>query len=232
MAISEISTTKNKELTKKKLILSVGTIIRKNGYSGLGVNAIAKEAGVDKKLIYRYFGDVNKLIETYVIEKDYWLSLDHRAEEALEAITKKDDLALMVSSLLENQLEFFYTAEEMQKLILWQISERVDLLNSICKVREDFGEKVFEKADKYFKSSNVNFRAVSALLVGGIYFMVLHAKKNDSKACGIDINSTEGRKEIIKAIRQIVTWSFNLKGDILNQPETEPERCAEAKHQA
>lgn len=229
MPISEPSTIKNKELTMKKLILSVGTIIRNKGYNGLGVNAIAKEAGVDKKLIYRYFGDVNKLIETYVIEKDYWLSPDQQVEDALQAITKKDDLAFMISSILEKQFDFFYDADEMQKLILWQISERVDLLNSICKVREEFGEKVFEKSDKFLKNSNVNFRAISALLVGGIYFMVLHAKKNDSLACSIDINSSEGRKEIIRAIRQIVSWSFNLKGDPLNQQEAESNMYAESK---
>jgi len=38
--------------------------------------------------------------------------------------------------------------------------------------------------------------------------LVLHAKKNKSTQCGIDINTEEGRNEILKAIRQIIKWSF------------------------
>ncbi|OYX95246.1 MAG: hypothetical protein B7Y76_09920, partial [Sphingobacteriia bacterium 35-40-5] len=64
---------KDKELTKRKLINAVGEIIRTEGYTGLGVNKIARQAQVDKKLIYRYFITVDRLIEEYVLEKDYWM---------------------------------------------------------------------------------------------------------------------------------------------------------------
>ena len=62
---------KDKELTKRKLINAVGEIIRTEGYTGLGVNKIARQAQVNKKLIYRYFMTVDRLIEEYVLEKDY-----------------------------------------------------------------------------------------------------------------------------------------------------------------
>ncbi len=39
---------KNKELTKRKLIEAVSFIIRTEGYTGLGVNKIARQAGVHK----------------------------------------------------------------------------------------------------------------------------------------------------------------------------------------
>jgi AcrR family transcriptional regulator len=48
---------KNKELTKRKLIDAVGEVFPKEGHTGLGVNKVAKQAGVTKKLIYDYFGD-------------------------------------------------------------------------------------------------------------------------------------------------------------------------------
>lgn len=47
---------KNKEQTKRRLIDAVGEIFRTSGYPGLGVNKVAKAAGVSKELIYRYFG--------------------------------------------------------------------------------------------------------------------------------------------------------------------------------
>ncbi|NNU34415.1 TetR/AcrR family transcriptional regulator [Mucilaginibacter sp. S1162] len=39
---------KNKELTKRKLVEAVGQVLKSEGYDGLGVNRIAKQAGVSK----------------------------------------------------------------------------------------------------------------------------------------------------------------------------------------
>jgi hypothetical protein len=56
---------KDKELTKRKLIDAVGTVIE---LMDLRLLASAKwpEAGVDQKLIYRYFGNINNLTEGYI----------------------------------------------------------------------------------------------------------------------------------------------------------------------
>ena len=65
---------KDKERTKRKLIDAVADIFRTEGYAGLGVNKVAKIAGVHKKLIYRYFGGFEQLVEAYVVETDYWIN--------------------------------------------------------------------------------------------------------------------------------------------------------------
>ena len=42
-------------ITRRRLISAVGSLLAREGFKGIGVNAVAREAGVDKKLIYRYF---------------------------------------------------------------------------------------------------------------------------------------------------------------------------------
>ncbi|MBC8985954.1 TetR/AcrR family transcriptional regulator [Pedobacter sp. N36a] len=207
---------KSRLLTERKLIDAVGTIIKAKGYRALGVNEIAREAKVSKKLIYRYFENVNRLIETYVIEKDYWLSYKKSISNDIEGINKKSALIDTISSLLEKQFEYFWNEEEMQKIILWEISERTILLDSLCKVRAEQGDVLLEMSDPYFKNSPVSLRGVSALLVSGIYYMVLHAKKNESTICGLDINSAAGRAEVKKSIRHIIEWAFQA-GKIKNK---------------
>ncbi|MCX2453124.1 TetR/AcrR family transcriptional regulator [Pedobacter sp. PLR] len=199
---------KSRLLTERKLINAVGAIIKAKGYRALGVNEIAREAKVTKKLIYRYFENVDRLIETYVIEKDYWLSYNKSISSNMEGINKKSVLIETISTLLEKQFEYFWNEEEMQKIILWEISERNVLLESMCKVRAEQGELLLEMSDPYFKNSPVSLRGVSALLVSGIYYMVLHAKKNDSTICGLDIKSEAGRAEVQKSIRHIIEWAF------------------------
>lgn len=46
----------------------------RDGFESCGVNAIAHEAGVDKVLIYRYFGGVDGLLSAVIAERAGWPS--------------------------------------------------------------------------------------------------------------------------------------------------------------
>jgi AcrR family transcriptional regulator len=60
---------KDKEQTKRKLIYAVGVIVKAKGFSAVSISKVAREAGVDRKLVYRYFGNMNNLTEAYISEK-------------------------------------------------------------------------------------------------------------------------------------------------------------------
>ena len=57
--------TRDREATRARLIAAVGNLLAREGFKGLGVNAVAREAGVDKVLIYRYFGGLPELIVAF-----------------------------------------------------------------------------------------------------------------------------------------------------------------------
>ena len=48
--------------TEKKLLEAVSYIIENDGFTKIGVNRIANQAGCDKVLIYRYFGGLDRLL--------------------------------------------------------------------------------------------------------------------------------------------------------------------------
>ena len=64
------------EATKQTILDAVGRVLAREGFSGLGINAIAKEAGVGKPLIYRYFGGLTELLEEFGKDADFWMKLD------------------------------------------------------------------------------------------------------------------------------------------------------------
>ncbi len=196
----------NKERTMAKLLASVGEVLKNKGYTGLTVANISKMAGVDRKLIYLYFENVNNLIETYIKSTDYWIktTLDTVEDvQKLENSNSKDFL----ESLLLNQLDNFSQNEEMQKVVTWQISEKSDIMSQITREREKMSALFFALADKELKNKNVDIRAVSSVLVAGIYYLVLHAKHTESTFCEIELNS-EGFERIRGAIKNIIKWSY------------------------
>ncbi len=199
--------TNDKERSKQKLIEAVGTVIKTKGYAGLGATNIGKCAGLSKRLIYLYFGTVDKLVETYIRNQDYWVAAAGNAGELIAQSTGEDTKKIL-ETLLVNQLDYFSNAEEMQKIVLWQISQRSQIMFEICEEREQLGKVFFDLADPYFENTNVDLRAVAGLLVAGIYYMVLHAKSNDSLFCQIDVNTDDGLKRIKKAISEILSDTY------------------------
>lgn len=67
---------KNRELTEQKILAAVEQIIEKDGFEAVGVNAVTAVSGVNKVLIYRYFGSIDNLLAKYIEQKDFWLVND------------------------------------------------------------------------------------------------------------------------------------------------------------
>jgi len=61
---------KDRELTERKILDAVGSIIASDGFESVGINVVAQRAGVSKMLIYRYFGGLNGLLSKYLLQKD------------------------------------------------------------------------------------------------------------------------------------------------------------------
>jgi len=198
---------KDKEGTKRKLIQAIGEVFRTAGYGGLGVNKVARIAGVHKKLIYRYFGSFENLVEAYVVETDYWISF---ADQLLQVTRQhgSSDIRSLICEVLNSQYDYFKANHEMQQLILWELSSNSALMRSIHRTRELMGQKLFALAEPEISDKPVNFRAVAALMVGGIYYMILHTRFNGGIFSDIDLNSEEGEAAIKKAIRFVVEASF------------------------
>jgi AcrR family transcriptional regulator len=199
---------RDKERTKIKLLNAVGSILKKDGFTGLTVSNVGKKAGVHRKLIYEYFGTMENLVKDYLTSKDYWkISLDQ-----IDQIIKdsKQDFGKQTAyALLENQFDALMTNEEMRKIIHWGLSEDLNPLRELNKERERLGEELFVRiTDDHFKNKDKNIRAIEGLLIGGIYYLTLQAKMSGETMCGIDINKDEGREEIKKTLKQIIEWAY------------------------
>lgn len=198
---------KDKEKTKRKIIDAVGEIIKAEGFQNLKISKISKYASIDRKLIYRYFGSLNYLIEVYILENDYWMVFAESMKQMLldKQISGSETIII---EILQNQFKFFASQKEMQRLILWELSVNSPLMKSIHNTREIMGQEFLELADSHFSSGKVNFRAVAALLVGGIYYTVLHNVYNGGTFAGLELATENGKEELLKAVEQIVHWAY------------------------
>ncbi|MET3535047.1 TetR/AcrR family transcriptional regulator [Chryseobacterium limigenitum] len=198
---------RDKEKTKQKLLAAVGKILRVKGYSGLKVSKIAAVAGFDKKLIYEYFGSTDKLIDEYIKSQDYWTKFNQNVEVDISDGGK--ELSKMA---LLNQFDNLKKNKELQKIILWELSESKPILRKLVEQREEVGDMLFQHiTDPHFGENATRYRAIMALIISGAYYLNLYTGYNANKFCGIDMKTDEGRAEIEKAIVELIDFAYEDK---------------------
>lgn len=199
---------RDKERTRQNIIDATGEIIRADGFRAVTYTKVAKIAGIDRKLIYDYFGNLEELVACYLKQNDYWDRVENeKIENATEEITKE-----FMSKLLQEQYNFFESSPKMQNIVLWELMDFNQTLRELVDKREKWGAGVFKMADKTFKGSPVNFRALNAIIIAAIYYLILHAKANGSTVCEIDITKPKGKKAILNTIDQLLEWAYKEAG--------------------
>ncbi len=198
---------RDKERTKVKMIQAVGKVLLKKGYTGLNASSIAKEAGIDKSLVWTYFGSLDNLVEEYIAQRDFW---KYKAADSINnMLTFKDGIKEeYMSGLLQFQFQALLDDEILQRIMLWGISEKKDFLRHLSDERELIGEEIFKIVDPQFKDSNIDIRGILAIIVAGIYYLVLHGKTNGSLFCGIDLNTADGEQRVKESIAQIISMAY------------------------
>ncbi|MBB6271892.1 hypothetical protein HDF26_002349 [Pedobacter cryoconitis] len=77
-------------------------------------------------------------------------------------------------------------------------------------VFHDFTDYMEEHSQMNYRFvTSGDLRASSALLVAGIYYLVLHAKSTDTLFCEIDLKTSAGIERIRKAVKLILEKMYN-----------------------
>jgi AcrR family transcriptional regulator len=95
---------RDRKATEEAIVSAFEAVLLKDGVAGLGVNAVANQAGVNKVLIYRYFGDLAGLARHWASNSSFWpseLELIGHDPEAFARLTVPE----RVSSVLCNYID-------------------------------------------------------------------------------------------------------------------------------
>jgi len=194
---------RSKEKSKQKLLNAVGKLLRTKGYTALKVNDIATTAGLDKKLIYNYFGGTDQLIDEYIRSNDFWSNISNTPTSITdggEALTKE---------MLSSQFEYMFKNKEFQRIIIWRLSESRKSLRKLTDKQEENGERLFQSiVDPHFGDNAKRYRAITAVLISGLYYLNMYQAVNGSVFCGLDMKSEEGRNEVKEAVNFLIEQAY------------------------
>jgi len=194
---------RDKEVTRRRIIAAVGTILAKHGFDELGINAVAREAGVDKVLIYRYFGGFEQLLKAFGEESSAWSLLPPLAWKSTES-TAGNPLAVLISVLLRNQLNDLRRRPLAQEIIRWELFHNNALTDQLALAREKQGKEFLTRLPfDPERNPEIDLGAIYALLHAGLTHLVISARKMDYYQ-GIDLKSARGWRRVEKAIDALI----------------------------
>lgn len=192
---------RNREATRGQLIKAVGEILAEKGFAALGVNAVARQAKVDKVLIYRYFDDLEGLTKAFAQEGDFWPSIEELAGgniAAFHLLPLEDKLI----ALGRNFMRGIRARPLTQEIMAWEMVERNKLTEELEKVREiqmlRFFEQFFSK-----ESSSIDLMAIMSIIGGGLSFLICRSR-HIQWYNGVDLKSDEGWARIEGGVEQII----------------------------
>ncbi len=80
---------KSRRKTEQNILRALGHLLLEQGFPAVGINAIARQAGCDKVLIYRYFNGLDGLLTAFAETTELWWEVDEIITETAEQISQQ-----------------------------------------------------------------------------------------------------------------------------------------------
>ena len=192
---------RNREATRLRLIEAVGELLAEKGFTRLGINAVAKQAGVDKVLIYRYFGGLPGLIKAFGQEGDFWPGIEELAGGDIEAF-RRLTIEQKLKAMGHNFLSGIRKRPITQEVMAWEMVESNALTVELEIIRET---RMLRFAELFFPTQgiDIDLMAIIAIMGAGLSYLVCRAR-SIRWYNGVDLEDESGWQRIEQGIEQIV----------------------------
>ena len=194
--------TKNKEQTKSRILRTVERLLVDEGFSALGINRIANEAGVAKVLIYRYFGDLDGLLNAFVTSEDFWPTRD-------EIIDLPDDefFAIEMRERIKRVMFNFVAAlrkrPQTMAILAWEMSGNPSLTRTMEEALGQFSKQISESISHNDKPTHRELPQMLSVLSAGMIHLGL-AYQHHQRFAALRLESPDDWKRVLKAFATLL----------------------------
>ncbi len=198
---------RDRDATTARILAAVGVVLARDGFGALGVNAIAKEAGVDKVLIYRYFGGLPELLAEWGASGRFWPRAGDLLDDDPEAF-----LALPPAERYARFFEHFIDALRARPLTIEILAAEVVERNALTAILESEREHWGEEAERLLGGKayveRPELRGLTLLLVSGVQYLLVRSRRLRIFG-GVDIQTDAGWAALKASIRETASILFD-----------------------
>lgn len=187
---------------ERDLIKAFDRMLQRDGAHRLGVNAIVKEAGVGKNLLYSYFGGLEGLAAAWAREADF-LPRDPEIMGTDERVYATLTTAEQLTSNYRNFSAALRRRPHTLEVLAGELLQQTEVTRALDQVREDYGKglrRFFTRPDEY---EQVSTTALQLILYAAVVYLAQRSR-TAPRYFGLRLDRPEGWRHIDAAIGIIV----------------------------
>jgi AcrR family transcriptional regulator len=195
----DVTRQRDRQATEEALQQAVGQVLLTRGASALTPSAVAAQAGVDKALIYRYFGDFESLLGEYAKSPGYWPSVEEIVPDRA-ALLRLPFLERM-TLVMQRYAEALRKRPQTIAVLAAELADREALHPALSNVREQLGLELLQLA--HDAPAELDAAALATLLTGAIHYLLIRARQVKAFN-GIDLASDAGWQRVSSALHTLL----------------------------
>lgn len=164
--------TRDRAATERAILNAAREVLVEQGFTGFGVNAIARAAGCDKQLIYRYYGGLDGLVNALGHE----LSALFGEQLTAASSAHPNSYAEFVEQMLLALLRTFRSSDLLLRIAAWEILEPSPVTRRLAEARgQALMQWVKQRRGDMGPPDDIDFGAINAILIAAVQHLALSA---------------------------------------------------------
>ena len=185
---------------ERDVLQAVGALIEEVGFNNVTLTGVAERAKIEPAVFYRRYANLDELFDRYTQKYDYWLG--GIAENMPKNLTEEDSFKWIMQNLIQALLK----NKGMQQLLIWELSDDNAITRRTARLREMINEPLVRLLEYKFSGTGLDINVISAMMISGIYYLILHRKR--SLFCDVDFDTKKGKDRLKIATDQLSTIMF------------------------
>jgi AcrR family transcriptional regulator len=192
---------RNRAATSEAIVSAARSLLAREGFQGFGINAVAREAGCDKQLVYRYFDGLDGLVEALGASLADWVEQRLRP---LTALGKPASYAELMQRLALGLLHALREDPLMQRILAWELAAPSPLLQVLTAARSRGLQRWMAQTRGSLRPPDgVDFAAVNAVLIAAVQQLVL-ASAGAGEFAGVALRSDADWERIRNTLKRMI----------------------------
>lgn len=196
---------------ERDLIRAFDRLLRQEGAHRIGVNALVKEAGVGKNLLYSYFGGLDGLAAAWAREADF-LPADPEIMGRDRAAYAELSTAEQLASNYRNFAAALRRRPHTLEILAAELLQGTPITRAIEHVREEYGvglRRFFTRPEEYARREAT---ALQLILYAAVVYLAQRSRTSP-RYFGLRLDEPEGWGEIDAAMGLIVRAVLEAEPD-------------------
>ena len=204
--------------TEQRLIDAVGYVITENGFDQLGINRVASRSGVNKILIYRYFGGLSGLLEAYYQRSRPIVTVPPLDVEQLKVAPLEEIFDACYGYVIK-EYRLLQQNTEAKEFLRANMLSSDGLTNPVVTTKEDQLRQMVDDLASVIKTEHG--RPFAAIIVSAMTLLTFMSQQKRI-FLGIDLGTEAGWTQIEEALRNIYQGAYLYTKERLDNAGEKP----------